>query len=183
MPLFTTRRDSGFVLGINRELMHAFSSVEIGLHKLDLSVTDTNIYEESKQKAYKPAVRLYVLMDFGDKNSANEQGFITYDRQINVGFLKEDLKNLDLVIEEGDIIDYDNGFYEIDQVGTSQYWSGRNPNTLLGITQDGWDIHGYDIAINVEAHLTRTSNLNITDNRTGVNDSGTKNTTSIPKFL
>lgn len=183
MPLFTSKRDSGFVLGINRELMHSFSSVEIGLFKLDLSVTDTNIYEESVQKAYKPAVRLYVLMDFGDKSSLNEQGLISYEREINVGFLKEDLKTLDIVVEEGDIIDYDGGFYEIDQVGTSQYWSGRNPNTLLGITQDGWDIHGYDIAVNAQAHLTRTNALNIIDTRTGVNDSGTKNNSSIPKFL
>ena len=50
-------------------------------------------------------------------------------------FLRDTLKDSTIIIEEGDVLEWDNEFYEIDSVGASQYWRGMNPDTDIGFTE------------------------------------------------
>jgi len=183
MPLYTSKRDSGFLLGVNREIMHGFSSVEVGVYKLDLENTSMNIYEESNNRTYKPAVRVFALISFDQKTALSEDTGTDFQRTLAVGFLRADLKQADLFLEEGDIIEYNDGFFQVDVVSTTNYWSGRNPETMIGNVQDGWAEHGYNIAIQCECHLTRLNSLNIIDTRIGETPSPIQTDSSIPKFL
>jgi len=182
MPLYNSNRDAGFLLGINKEVMHKLSSVEIAYYKLNMTKTQINIYEEAENRAYDPALRIYgqVMLDQKDTSMGEVQDF---ERNFTVGFLKSDLDELQVDIEEGDIIEYDGGFYEIDRVSTSNYWSGRNPNTSFAVEFDNQKKHGYAISIVAECHLTRTNALHIVDRRVGNNPNSTSKNTSITKFL
>lgn len=182
MPLFTSHRDAGFLLGVNKEIMHGFSSVEVAVYKLDLQQTDVNIYEESNNKAYRPPVRLFAQIRFDEKSIAGED-LIDYTQTLGVGFLINDLKTAEIFIEEGDIIEYDSGFYQVDQVSEPKGWAGRRPDAMIGISEDKWNLHGYDISVVAECHLTRTNNLNIVEVRTGIVEAPTEIDTSIPNFL
>ena len=82
-------------------------------------------------------------------------------------FLRDDIKSKNIIIEEGDILEWDNEFYEIDGVGSSQYWTGRNPDTDLGKAEHGE--FGLSVAIKVTAHVTRRNRLNIQEVRSGIN--------------
>ena len=93
-------------------------------------------------------------------------------------FLRDDLKDKNIVVEEGDVLEWDNEFYEIDGVGSSQYWTGRNPATDIGHTNGDRGEFGLSIAIKVTAHVTRRNRLNIQDVRTGINRSN-----NIPRNL
>lgn len=182
MPLFNSNRDAGLLLGVNREIMHGFSSVEIALYQLDLSVTKTNIYEESENRAYRPPVRLYSQVTL-DSKTASSDNLIDYSRTMQAGFLREDLIDFDVYLQEGDIIEYDGGYYEIDQLSESNYWSGRNPETSIGVSEDGWKEYGYPVSIVARCHLTRTNSLHIVDRRTGIDNQSTDTNSSIPTFL
>ena len=88
------------------------------------------------------------------------------------------MKDKNIIIESGDIINYDNEFYEIDMVGSSQYWAGQNPSTDIGFTMADTDEFGLSVAVLCNAHVTRRNRLNIQEVRTGINK-----TKSIPRNL
>lgn len=183
MPLFTSFKDAGFLLGVNRELLHGFISTEVAVYKLDLDRTNINIYEESENKVYKPAVRVFSLIRFDEKEIENDDLGIDARRTMAAGFLKADLINANLYIEEGDIIEYDGNYYQIDRTSTTNYWAGRRPESILGVVQDNWTPHGYDISVSAECHLTRLTSIQIEDPRKGEIDSPVKTTVSTPSFL
>ncbi len=183
MPLFTSHRDAGFLLGINRELLHGFISTEVGVYKLDLNKTQVNIYEESNNKIYKPPVRVFGLIRYDSKEMTSDDFGIDATRTLAVGFLRADLINAELYLEEGDIISWDDNYYQIDKVSTTNYWAGRSPETILGVQEDNWTPHGYKIAVQAECHLTRLTSIQIEDPRKGEIGSATKESVSVPKFL
>ena len=183
MPLYNSKRDAGFLLGVNREILHAYSSVEVAVYKLDLQTTQINIYEESTNKTYKPPVRVFALIQQQSKEAAPSDFGADFTRPFSIGFLTADLINANLVMEEGDIVEYDDKYFQVDIVSETNYWSGRNPETMIGIQQDGWAEHGYRISIQCQCHQTRLNELNIVDVREGVTPSPLETNNSIPKFI
>lgn len=182
MPLFNSKRDAGLLLGVNREVMRGFSSVEVAVYQLDLNQTDVNIYEESNNRAYQPPIRLYSQVILESKTSAGDN-FLDFTRTFQAGFLREDLIEANVYLQEGDIIEYDGGYYEIDQLSESNYWSGRNPETSIGTQEGDWVDHGYVVSVVASCHLTRTNRLQIVDKRTGIEPGPTDTNSSIPTFL
>ena len=71
-------------------------------------------------------------------------------------------------MEIGDILQWDNDFYEIDKVSSSQYFRGTNPETDLGFTESDRGEFGLKLAGRVTAHVTRRNRLNIQEVRSGV---------------
>lgn len=82
-----------------------------------------------------------------------------------VGFLRDDLKNISLVPQVGDIIVWDNEYFELYSLIENQYFVGKNPETEL----DNDDEFGWNQSLIFSAHLTRRSKLNFVDERSGVN--------------
>lgn len=161
MPLFTTTRDAGFLKGINQEYLHSIMSVEVGIYKMDIVNTEIDIYNEAKIKTYKPQVRIYAIIDMQDTETNNDEYGFSKNNMLMIGFLKADLKKADVYLEVGDIIHYDNKYFEVDNVNSINYWGAKNPNSLVGITEDQWDLTGYDLQITAECHLTNLKSLNI----------------------
>jgi hypothetical protein len=93
-------------------------------------------------------------------------------------FLRDDLKDKNIHIEEGDIVEWDNEYYEVDGVGSSQYFRGTNPSTDIGFVEGDRDEFGLSVAIRVSAHVTRRNRLNIQEVRSGINKPN-----SIPRNL
>ena len=98
--------------------------------------------------------------------------------RVKFNFLRDDLKDKNIIIEPGDVIEYDNEFYEIDESHSSQYWRGTNPATDLGLVEGDRGEFGYSVAVRGVAHVTRRNRLNIQEVRTGINKPN-----SIPRNL
>jgi len=168
MALFGSARDASLIRSINRELINNLVDVEVAYYKLSLEETQANMYDESDKKIYYQPMRLNCLASKDDKSYTGDD---VYDssRTGEFNFLRDDLKDNNIVIEEGDILEWDNEFYEIDGVGASQYWTGRNPATDIGVTEGDIAEHGYSVAVKVTAHVTRRNRLNLQEVRTGIN--------------
>jgi len=180
-PLFTSKRDSGFLLGINKEIIHGFSSVEVAVYKINMLETKINIYDEGVNKRYYNPVRLFSQVRIEEKSIEGDDQ-LTYSKPATFGFLIHDLKSADIIIEEGDVIEYDEGYYTVDQVSEMNSWSGRNPDTLIGMKLNDWEKHGYNISVVANCHLTRTNSLNIVqtiNKQTHADDTDT----SVPKGM
>jgi len=80
-------------------------------------------------------------------------------------FAKEILKNTsNLVIEVGDIIGWNESYYEIDSTVENQFFLDKNPDTTKEskeYSRDVLDKFGSSLSIICSAHLTRRSALSI----------------------
>ena len=194
MAFIGSERDASLVKRLNQELINKIIDIEVAFYKLSLDDTQANMYDEADNKVYHSPMRINALVQKDEKSYTGDEAGYDVTRTATFGFFREDLKTDNIIIEEGDVIEYDNEFYEVDGVGASQYWTGRNPNTDLGvvmgnlgqnqkISRDGIGImnnneFGLSVAISVTAHVTRRNRLNIQEVRSGVNKPN-----SIPRNL
>ena len=171
--LYTLGRDAGLLKGLTKEIVQKIISMEVALYKLNIEETDVNIYGETTgqgKKFYNP-VRIFSVIRPGTKDANDDGDTINFSKTFTFSFIKSELKEKSLTIEEGDYIWYDGKYFEVDKVSNSNYWSGRSPNTAIGITEDDWSLYGYDYSIVAEVHLTSepsfikkqnsTSNMNV----------------------
>jgi len=169
MAIFGSSRDASLIRSINRELINDFIDVEIAFYKLSLEATKANMYDESDTKVYYNPMRINCLALKEEKSYIGDDNGYDSTRTGEFNFLRDDLKDKNIIIEEGDILEYDNEYYEVDGVGSSQYWTGRNPSTDIGVTEGDIDSHGLSIAVKVSAHVTRRNRLNLQEVRSGIN--------------
>ena len=178
MPLGGSSRDASFLKKINRELITRLIDTEVAVYKLSLEDTKTNMYDESDNKVYYSPVRINALIRKDQKTYTGDEFAYDSGRTAQFGFNREDLKDIDLVVEEGDIIYYDNEYYEVDETSSSQYWAGKNPSTDIAFTESQRSEFGHSVSIVVTAHVTKRNRLNIQEVRSGINKPN-----NLPKFL
>jgi hypothetical protein len=165
MPLFGSTNDARLIGSITRELFNKYISNEVDLYKLALPETKVNLYGESAQKIYYAPVRMFanVLKDEASFNDIGDQ--IDLTQTVKFAFLRDDLMDKNIFISEGDIIKFDERFYEVDNAFNTQYFMGRN-NETHPITVSGNDRQfGKNISVVAQTHLTRLSQVNIGQTR------------------
>mgnify|MGYP003421504314 CR=1 FL=1 len=168
--LFGSSRDAKLIKHFNRELIHKIISQEIAFYKLSIEDSRITLYNESSQKFYFNPIRLFCLINKEETSSVDEDTGMNFIQNVTFSFIRDDLKEQDIFIEEGDIIKFDSRFYEVDNTQTTQYWVGRNPETFLKTTEGRSNYgFGYNIAVSCKAHLTKLSTLNLVEIRSGIN--------------
>lgn len=145
MALYGGERDISLFRNINRELMGNIISQQCVYYKFDLGETIVNIYgEASEGKYYHPPVALNCLVERNNQSYPESDLGINFAWGITFKFLRDDLldRNKDfnknwqfnnvyganLVPEVGDIILYNEGYYEVDSTNANQYFVGKNPD-------------------------------------------------------
>jgi hypothetical protein len=150
--------------------MHRFISIECALYKLALPEMEVNLYNESHKKIYYNPVRLFCLVNKDDATFNDVDTGLDTTQTLQFKFLRDDLKDINVVLSEGDIIKYDEKYYEVDNIKEQQYWMGRNDETLpIEVEGRSNSSFGFNISIIAETHLTRMSQLNLVEVRSGVN--------------
>ncbi len=165
MALFGGIRDAKFLASINSELINAIIDTEILFYKLIVDQTESNIYGESDRKAYYNSVLIPCVITKDEKSSTMDDYGHSYTRTAQFSLSRDTIESIDLYPEVGDIIFWDNEYYEIDNVDANQYFTGKNPETW----PNGTD-HGYSVSVLCNAHATRQTPQNITDIRRGGNN-------------
>lgn len=169
MALFGSARDASLIRHLNKELINEYIDTEVSFYKLNLEATRTNIYNESDNKVYYGRMRINCLILKDEKSRSSDEYGLEYTRLGTFAFLRDTLRDKNIVIEEGDVIEYDGEYFELDNVSSSQYWSGRNPSRDLGYVQNDRTEFGYSVSVVCEGHVTRRNRLNIEQVRTGIN--------------
>ncbi len=145
MPRFVSDRDFNLMQHFNRELLNTVVDVDIILYKIILDNTSINIYGESTNKTRYTGIELKSLVKFKKSVSDTTAGFgVDVDQGVEFRFVRKLLEEVQVYPEIGDIISYDDSYYEIDNVNDTQYVAGQPYNS---------------ISILCEAHLTRISGI------------------------
>jgi hypothetical protein len=152
MPRFVSERDFLFFQHINREVVVDVVDVEVVLYKIINDIVNVNIYGESTTKARYRGISLNALIKY-PKTQPNSEGF-GYDTNqpgVEFRFVRKILQDVNVYPETGDIIKYNENYYEIDNTNEIQLIAGRPE---------------YNHNIICETHLTRKSSLNIEETHT-----------------
>jgi len=170
MPLFGGSRDVSLIRHLNRELINKIINTEIILYKLSVKDTPVNIYGESSRRVYYNPMKFNCLIERESKESGPNDEYTNYTRNATFAFLRDDLKDKDVRVAAGDVIKWDEEFYEVNKTSNGDLWTGRNPDTLPATVDDGEDQFGYKVATIATAHKVTGDKLQLEDSYTGNTD-------------
>lgn len=162
MALFGSVRDAAMQLGVAAELVNNVVSQAIGYYKVVLPATPPNMYGEAVVKDYIGPVLLNCLIERGDYTMVIDNFGPDSRREVGFRFLKVDLEAANVVPEVGDIIMYNQGYYEVDNVNENQLFLGKDPNYAYS---EGLENFGASISIILSTHLTSPERLGIEQQR------------------
>ena len=197
MALFGTQRDVSLFRHMSRELMADIITEQCGYYKYKLEETKINLYGEAAgEKFYMGPVLLNTLVERTDNVYPETDLGTDYDKEIQFSFLRDDLLGAgkefnkfdnkgnsytglpgtgygaDLVPDVGDIIMYNEGYYEVHGVVANQYFVGKNPdypnnvNTINKPNGPGdLSAYGSSISIICKAHYVQADKLGLTQAR------------------
>lgn len=162
MAIFGSRRDITFFKGITNEFTNNVLSQQCGYYKIVLKDTDANVYGESLKKTYIGPVLLNALIRRDDVSTRREEYGPNIGKSIVFNFLKDDLVTANVYPEIGDIVMYNEDYYEVDSLDENQLIYGKDNEYAYS---DGLDNFGDSYSIILTAHYVSPDKLNIAKQR------------------
>ena len=164
MALFGGSRDISLFNTVSKELINDIIQTEVGYYKFVLEKTTANVYGESMGKMFYEPVRIAGLMQREDQSWSSDDFGSDVNQTVNFRFLKEELENINLIPEVGDILLFRNNFYEVDGKVENQFVMGKDPDYSIST---GTTDFGDSFSIIVNTHISRIEKLNLIPLRGG----------------
>ena len=165
MALFGNSRDVSLMRHLNREIINDILSLEVDIYKISVTNTKSNIYGEASLKNYLAPVRLACLIN-KDEPSAEYDDFGKNTKQtIRFAFLRDDLVKANYYLEEGDIIHWNDIYWEVSAVIQNQFFLGKNPDTNKTIGTE----YGWNISIIATGQMTSRTGVQLENTHTSTN--------------
>ena len=146
-PFFVPQKEIDLIDSMNEELIDEIIGQSVDIYKVSIDNTDENIYGESTTKYYEVGFRVNCLISFESEITQDEFG-ADVDASMEMSFQRNNLSSgsLNFYPETGDIVDWNDFYWEIDGVKSPQLIAG-NPD--------------YKHSIVATAHRARLSSLQI----------------------
>lgn len=164
MALFGSSRDVSFVRRMNREVMGNVISQQCAFYKYRLAETKVNMYGEASQgRFFDGPVLLYALITPSDNTSPTSDLGVDFDWPVNFAFLRDDLVDANVHPEVGDVILYQESYWEVDNTNIVQFWAGKDPDYPYenNPLNPGLSQFGYNVSVTCECHYVPADRLNI----------------------
>ena len=117
------------------------------IYKVSVYDTEVNMYgETSSGKVYKPGVQVACLVDADNQTTTTDEFGPDLQQTGLFSFVRKSLVDINYVVEIGDIIDWNSGYWEISSISENQLVGGQTD---------------YNHSVVCNAFLVRISNLNI----------------------
>jgi hypothetical protein len=168
MALFGGERDISLFRHVNRELLGDIITQQCAVYKFKIEETKVNIYgEAAEEKYYMGPVLFNVLIERQDQQFPETDLGTDFSWAIDFKFLRDDLVDAEVVPEVGDIILYEEGYYEVDDVVTNQLFVGKDPRypNKPNPYENDLDKFGYDVSIICKTHSVPSDKVGISRER------------------
>jgi len=123
-----------------------------------LQDTKSNIYGESQNKSYIGPVLFNCLIERGDYAAPVDEFGIDTTRDVTFRLLRDDMIDANVVSEVGDIVLYNELYYEVDNVNNNQLILGKDDQYAYS---EGLENFGNNYSVVLVCHMTRADKLNI----------------------
>jgi hypothetical protein len=161
MALFGGSRDISLFRHINKELINNIIQQSVGYYKIALDKTTSNLYGESLQKTYNDPILVNCLIERTPPTWSETEFGSDIAQDITVRFLRDILVDINLVPEVGDVMLWQENYYEISGTIENQLVVGKDPSYAYDDTTD----FGSSISIIVNAQYIRPEKLGIKQER------------------
>ncbi len=115
-PFFIPQKEVDLFDVLNEELLDNIIGQFVDIYKISVEDTEDNVYGESTKKYFKTGFRVNCLLSFAEPTiNFDEFG---EDKQVNIEiyFHRTTLKEADFYPEIGDIVDWNNFYFEINSI-------------------------------------------------------------------
>ena len=151
---FYSQKDIDTFDKFNKELVGNLSTEQDGIinqpviiYKVSVTDTEVNMYGETSQgKVFKPGVQIVALVNAEDQTTTTDEFGPDLQQNAEFSFIRQSLVDINFVVEIGDVINWNNGYWEISSI---------NENQLVGGQTD------YNHSVVCNTYLIRISHLNI----------------------
>ena len=151
---FYSQKDIDTFDKFNKELVGNLSTEQDGIinqpviiYKVSVTDTEVNMYgETSHGKVFKPGVQIVALVNAEDQTTTTDEFGPDLQQNAEFSFIRQSLVDINFVVEIGDVINWNNGYWEISSI---------NENQLVGGQTD------YNHSVVCNTYLIRISHLNI----------------------
>jgi len=146
-PFFVPQKEIDLIDSMNKELIDEIIGQSVDIYKVSIDDTDENIYGESTTKYYEVGFRVNCLISYESEVLQDDFG-TDVDANMEMSFQRNNLASgsLNFYPEVGDIVDWNNFYWEINGITEPQLIAG-NPD--------------YNHSIKATAHRARLSSLQI----------------------
>ena len=151
---FYSQKDIDTFDKLNKELVGDFNTGQDGIiyqpvviYKVSAYDTEVNMYGETADgKVFKAGVQVPALIEADDQTTTTDEFGPDVQQTVIYSFVRQSLVDISYVVEIGDVIDWNSGYWEVSSI---------NENQLIGGQTD------YNHSVICNAFLVRISNLNI----------------------
>lgn len=157
--LFGSNKDFNLLVNINRELLKDIVEQEILYYKFSIKDTEVNIYGEGLVKSFLEPLKLNCLITRGDQVITSDDFGPDLSREASFALLRQDLQDVSVVPEVGDIINWQEDYYVVDTVRENQLFLGRDKSYNL---TDYGSRFGTSVSLILDCHQTRREQTGIT---------------------
>ena len=128
-PFFVPQKEFDLINSMNEELIDEIVGQSVDIYKVNIDNTDENIYGESTTKYYDNGFRVNCLIQFNEPGVNLDEFGTDVDSSIEMFFQRENLASgsLNFYPEVGDIVDWNNFYWEINGTTEPQLFAGH-PN-------------------------------------------------------
>jgi len=154
-PLFNRRRDIKFFNSLNNELLNNIIQTPVTIYKISTESPE-NIYGESELKTYTKGLQIGALVTHDEQTTDASEGFgPLVDQSITIAFHREMIAARGFYPEVGDIVEWNEAYYEINGIVENQLIGGSTHKNF---------------SIVCTANMTQRDKLNLENVRVGNND-------------
>jgi hypothetical protein len=172
MALFGSARDISLFRHLNRELLWDVITQQCVYYKLNLNQTKVNMYGESAgEKFYEAPILFNALISREAQTRSVDEFGVDFSWDVEFRFFLDDLVDANLVPEVGDIVLYQEGYWEVDNTNANQYFVGKDPaypnydDNGINPLNPGLENFGSSISVICQAHYVPADRVAITRER------------------
>ena len=145
-PFFVPAKEIELIDVMNEELIDEIVGQTVDIYKISVDDTEENMYGESTTKYYDKGFRVNCLILFDEPTIDQDEFGADLNTSIEMYFHRTSLKEAGFYPEVGDIVDWNNFYWEMNGVVEPQLIAGH---------------HGFNHQIKATAHRARLSSLQI----------------------
>ena len=145
-PFFVPQKEINLIDSMNEELIDEIVGQTVDIYKISVEDTDDNIYGESSTKYYNDGFRVNCLINWSEPSVDQDEFGADVNTSIEMYFHRTTLKEAGFFPEIGDIVDWNDIYFEVNAVTEPQLIAGHQ---------------NFKHQILVTAHRSRLSTLQI----------------------
>lgn len=163
MALYGSKRDIQFYKTINYELISDIIEQKVGYYKVILEETASNIYGESLNKSFSNPVLINCMINHSDQATTNESNLASVARPLVISFLKQHLIEANIYPQRGDIVIWNDDYFEVDGIVKNQFIMGKDSD--YNYDSEYLDNFGENFSVRINCRYTSGEKLNLRKER------------------